>query len=147
MEISVVCAEELGELVTLFDEYRIFYKQPSDIDAARKFLEQRLHNKESVLLAARENDNIVGFIQLYPSFSSIAMKQIWILNDLFVKSAFRKRGIAKSLMNFAVKHAQNTGGVRIILSTQVSNLPAQTLYESLGYSKNKDFYHYALHLE
>ncbi len=107
MEISVVCAEELGELVTLFDEYRIFYKQPSDIDAARKFIEQRLHNKESVLLAARENDNIVGFIQLYPSFSSIAMKPIWILNDLFVKSAFRNRGIAKSLMNFAASSRRN----------------------------------------
>jgi len=68
----------------------------------------------------------------------------WILNDLFVDEAFRKKRVAKSLMDAAENFARETESVRIVLSTQISNMAAQSLYESLGYIKDKDFCHYAL---
>jgi GNAT superfamily N-acetyltransferase len=146
MEISLASLEHLGEVSRLFDQYRVFYNQPSDLAAATKFLQERLQNQDSTVLISSEGDRVVGFTQLYPSFSSVSMKRVWILNDLFVDESYRKRGIAKLLMNAAEQFARETGAIRLVLATQISNVAAQALYESLGYIKDKDFDHYALRL-
>ena len=98
------------------------------------------------MFVARDQELMVGFTQLYPSFSSVSLKRTWILNDLFVEEPYRKKGVAKSLIKAAERFAWETGAVRIILATQISNTAAQSLYESLGYVKDKDLYHYALQL-
>jgi ribosomal protein S18 acetylase RimI-like enzyme len=146
MEVLLAHVEHLQEVSKLFDQYRFFYKKSSDIEAARAFLRERFQKHDSIIFIARDNGLIVGFTQLYPSFSSVSMKRVWILNDLFVEEAFRKKGVAKSLMGAAENFAWETESVRIVLSTQISNIAAQSLYESLGYIKDKDFCHYALQL-
>jgi ribosomal protein S18 acetylase RimI-like enzyme len=146
MEVALAQIEDLEEVSKLFDQYRVFYNQSSDIDAARLFLQNRLQHGDSKIFVARTDQRIVGFTQLYPSFSSVSMKTVWILNDLFVEKSSRNKGVAKSLIGTAENFGRATNAVRIILSTQVANITAQSLYESLGYSKNEDFYHYALQL-
>jgi ribosomal protein S18 acetylase RimI-like enzyme len=146
MEVTLARMAEIEEVSILFDRYRVFYQQRSDIEAARFFLQQRFERDDSKIFIARVDDIIVGFTQLYPSFSSVSMKPIWILNDLFVAESSRNKGIAKSLMDAAAHFGRETGAIRIILATQVSNAAAQSLYQSLGYSKNEDFYYYALAL-
>jgi ribosomal protein S18 acetylase RimI-like enzyme len=146
MEVFVASSEHLEEVSKLFDRYRIFYQQSSDIAAARKFLEARFQKQDSTIFVAGDREHIVGFTQLYPSFSSVSMKPIWILNDLFVEETYRQQGVAHALMKSAENFARETGAIRITLSTQVTNIAAQALYESLGYKKNQDFYHYALQL-
>lgn len=74
------------------------------------------------------------------------MKRIWILNDLFVEQACRNKGVAKLLLSAAEEFAKETAAIRIILATQISNITAQSLYESLGYYKDEEFYHYSLRL-
>ena len=147
MEISLACKEQIENLSVLFDQYRAFYNQSSNLEAAKKFLEDRFQNNDSVIFTAIDHGEIVGFTQLYPSFSSVSMKRIWILNDLFVKEGYRKRGVAKLLMSAAQKYGHKTGALRIVLATQISNIAAQTLYESCGYAKEEEFYHYALRLQ
>jgi ribosomal protein S18 acetylase RimI-like enzyme len=147
MEVLIAHVEHLQEVSKLFDRYRVFYKQSSDIEAAKAFLRERFQKHDSIIFVARDNGLIVGFTQLYPSFSSVSMKRAWILNDLFVDEAFRKKGVAKLLMGAAENFARETESVRIVLSTQISNMAAQSLYESLGYIKNKDFCYYTLPLE
>jgi GNAT superfamily N-acetyltransferase len=146
MEIILAQLEHLEEISKLFDRYRIFYKQSSDIAAATKFLQERFEQKDSTIFLALEADRAIGFTQLYPSFSSVSMRRIWILNDLFVEEDFRKKSVAKLLMSAAEKFARETGAVRIVLSTQISNIVAQKLYESRGYIKDEEFFHYALSL-
>lgn len=96
--------------------------------------------------AISANGRIVGFTQLYPGFSSVSMKRVWILNDLFVDEGYRGQGVAKSLMSAAENFARETECARIVLVTQISNVAAQSLYESRGYAKDEEFYHYALRL-
>ncbi|MBE9168877.1 GNAT family N-acetyltransferase [Pleurocapsales cyanobacterium LEGE 06147] len=146
MEVVLARFEHLEEVSKLFDRYRVFYKQSSDLEAARKFLQERFQKSDSTIFVAIDREHVVGFTQLYPSFSSVSMKRIWILNDLFVKEAYREKGVAKSLMSAAEIFARETGAVRIILATQISNIPAQALYESLDYRKDEEFYHYVLQL-
>jgi ribosomal protein S18 acetylase RimI-like enzyme len=146
MEVSLADVNDLEEVSQLFDRYRIFYYQSSDIEAARSFLRERFQKGDSKLFIARVDNRIVGFTQLYPSFSSVSMKTVWILNDLFVEEAYRNQSVAKSLISAAENFARSTKAVRIVLSTQVSNIAARSLYRSLGYVKDEDFYHYALQL-
>ncbi|MBD2058653.1 GNAT family N-acetyltransferase [Oculatella sp. FACHB-28] len=146
MEVFQARFEHLDEVSKLFDQYRVFYQSSSNLEAAKEFLQERLHKKDSTIFVVQDDGHIVGFTQLYPSFSSVSMKRIWILNDLFVSPAWRNKGVAKLLLRAAEDFARKTEAVRITLATQTSNTAAQALYESLGYCKDEAFYHYSLRL-
>ena len=133
--ISRATPAELDTVAPLFDAYRVFYGKRSDVAAARAFLDERLTNDESVVLLARDDASSsgLGFTQLYPSFSSVAARRLWILNDLFVAEHARRRGVARALMHGARELALQTGAIRLTLQTERRNTQAQALYESLGY--------------
>ena len=133
---------QLDALVPLFDAYRVFYEQPSDLAGARNYLQERLTKRDSVLFLARHKDKGLGFTQLYPSLTSIRMRRLWILYDLYVSPEARRQGIGRALLEKARHFAQENGAHRLELSTAKDNLPAQALYESLGYVRDKDFYFY-----
>ncbi len=136
---------ELDDATRLFDAYRVFYKQESNMPAANNFLFERMINHESVIfLAYDQNDNAVGFEQLYMSFSSVSMMPIWILNDLFVAPEARKQGVGKALIAEAENLVKERGDKALVLETAQDNAPAQALYEKLGFSKESDVYHYSL---
>ena len=143
-EVRTVRAEldDLDALVPLFDGYRRFYGQPSDPDGARAFLAERFKRGESVIFLAVVDGAAVGFTQLYPSFSSVSMKRLWVLNDLFVTPDARKSGAGRALLERAERWAAETGAKGLTLSTQVTNLGAQRLYEACGWTKDDEFLHY-----
>ena len=133
---------DIEALAPLFDGYRQFYGRPSDISAAREFLLERLNHDESVLFIAHEDNKPVGFTQLYPSFSSVSLARVFILNDLFVYEHARRKGIASNLMSAATQFANSLGAVRVSLSTATSNETAQALYQSAGWKRDEQFYVY-----
>jgi len=123
-----------AELVfELFDKYRMFYKQPSDIKLAESFITERLSNAESVIYVALIDGQPVGFIQLYPKYSSMRAIKNWILNDLYVDKACRKQGIASQLIQAAMDFAKANNARFVQLETQKDNYTAQSLYESVGF--------------
>jgi ribosomal protein S18 acetylase RimI-like enzyme len=146
--VNVIQAQpaHLEVVVTLFDQYRQFYKQSSDIAAARRFLNERLNKGQSVIFLALADDDAtpMGFTQLYPSFSSTSMKRLWILNDLYVAPAQRKNGVARALMERARQLAIETNAEGLTLETATDNFAAQALYESLGYKRDEAFHRYNL---
>lgn len=146
MQISQATIEQLDDVAFLFDQYRIFYQQKSDLKKSKEFIRERLNHCESVIFMATENEHPLGYIQLFPSWSSVSMRRVWILNDLFVLPQHRNQGIAKSLMNKAKKHAMSTNATRLILATETTNKIGQNLYEAMGYSRFNGFYHYVLKL-
>ena len=85
-ELKIVQAglQHLDELAVLFDAYRQFYRQAPDISGAKTFLRERLVQGDSVVFVAFLDGKTAGFTQLYPSFSSVLVARVWILNDLFV---------------------------------------------------------------
>jgi ribosomal protein S18 acetylase RimI-like enzyme len=140
--------KDLDDLVHLFDEYRIFYEQKSDKDEARKFLWDKFEHNESIIFIAVDENlrETIGFTQLYPSFSSVSMKRIWILNDLYVRENYRGKHIGRMLLDAAKEYAILTNAKRIELTTAITNVTAQRLYEMNGYELDKVFYKYLLNL-
>jgi ribosomal protein S18 acetylase RimI-like enzyme len=139
--------DDLQAAAALFDAYRQFYGQPGDLVAATDFLRQRGELGQSVLLLARDaSGQAVGFCQNYPSFSSVSMAPIWVLNDLFVSEAARRCGAARALLTGAAEAARRAGAIRLTLSTQQENHRAQALYESLHWLRDSEFFTYHLRL-
>lgn len=144
MEIVLANADHLADVAMLFDHYRVFYGQPSNLYDVHQFLTDRFRNQDSTIFLALDQGAGVGFAQLYPSFSSVSMRRILIVNDLFVLATHRRQGIAKQLMQAAIDYAQKTGAVRLALATQKTNIAAQSLYQSFGCQQDQDFSHFAL---
>lgn len=139
---------DVEQLAPLFDAYRQFYQQASDLALARDFLAERLSRAESVVFVAERDGRAVGFVQLYPLFSSTAARprRLWLLNDLFVSPDVRGGGVGRALMERARRLAEETGAVGLELVTAVTNRGAQRLYESLGYRLDDGFLRYELGL-
>ncbi|HMQ67603.1 MAG TPA: GNAT family N-acetyltransferase [Ignavibacteria bacterium] len=146
MEIIKVRIEELETVSVLFDLYRQFYEQASDIDSAKEFLKDRITKNESVIFVAMdtETNSGMGFVQLYPAFSSVFMKRIWILNDLFVHEDHRKKGVAESLIMASKGLAEKTDAKGLILETHSTNHSAQKLYDKIGFKKDEEHFYYFL---
>ena len=142
MNITIAALTDLEADTEVFDLYRIFYNQPSDIHNAREFIKERLTNKDSVIFIAYEEENPVGFVQLYPSFSSVSMKRLWILNDLYVKETVRGKGYGEKLINTAIDYAVNTGAKGLLLETAEDNCSAQRLYEKIGFTKESNYFYF-----
>ena len=136
-------SDDVEGLTVLFDGYRRFYGNTSDIEGARRFLAARLAASESVVFVAARAGELVGFTQLYPSFSSGAMKRLWILNDLFVaRGRSRRNGIGGALMAAAESFARDAGARGLLLATQKSNATAKALYESRSWKLDAEYDHY-----
>jgi len=147
LEIIRASQEDVDLVAPLFDQYRVFYNERADAKSARCFLMERLAKNESVVFLAIDSQlGAVGFIQLYPSFSSVSMQRLWILNDLFVLPASRKRGVGEALLQQAEEFARQTNAKGLELETWVNNLPAQRLYEKCGWKRNEEFYQYTLYV-
>lgn len=147
LSIRLATIADLDSLAGLFDAYRVFYEQPSDLAGARAFLGERMAHRQSVILLAQdEADNALGFAQLYPSFTSAAMKSIFILNDLFVTPGARQRGVGGALLQAAADHGRAMGAARLTLKTAIDNLAAQRAYEANGWACETQFLSYNLPL-
>ncbi|KJZ36986.1 MULTISPECIES: N-acetyltransferase [Pseudomonas] len=143
-----VDATHLDKVARLFDAYRGFYGQPSNLTQSRDFIAERIARDESAIFLAEDTaGHALGFVQLYPTFSSIDAHRTWLLSDLFTSPQARGRGVGTLLMNTAREFAVLSGAKGMVLETATDNLGAQRLYESLGYVRDGGYYTYCLDLK
>lgn len=135
------------EVALLFNEYRQFYGCKNDVLAAEQFICARLQDASSVVFMARSPEGMgLGFVQLYPSFSSLRLAPIFILNDVFVTQHARCVGIGRALVQQAAEYAKAQGARALVLETQKENVRAQGLYEALGFVRDQKFLTYELEI-
>lgn len=131
---------DLDVAAVLFDAYRQFYEQPTDVARARRFLAARLAASDTTLLPALDTDGTgLGFTHLFPSFTSVGTAPLVILNDLFVVPSARGRGVGRALLAAAEAYARAVGAIRLVLQTAIDNAAAQRLYESVGWMQDRSF--------
>lgn len=147
IEIRIAELSDINELSILFDEYRTFYSQKSDIEGAKKFLRERIILKQSTILVALKKNIIVGFTQLYPTFSSVSMKPSLILNDLYVNHNYRDKGVGYKLLLAAKEYAKLNFMKGLQLETSIDNYKAKALYEKFGFIKDDDYDTYFFNID
>ena len=148
MKIKIIKAEKkhIKDVGFLFDLYRQFYKYESELKKSTKYIKDRISKKESTIFICYYDAEASGFVQLYETFDSLNISKKLILYDLYVKKNFRKKGIGKILMNKAKEFADKKRIKIIELSTAITNKKAQSLYETLEYKRDKEYYNYYLEL-
>ena len=115
----------------------MFYHKSTDLEGAKTFLEERISNKDSEIFIAETIENeIVGFVQLYPLFSSTRMKKYWLLNDLFVHPDARGNGISVALIQKAKTLVEDSNACGMYLETDKTNLIGNKLYPKTGFKLN-----------
>jgi ribosomal protein S18 acetylase RimI-like enzyme len=107
-------------------------------------LKARLENDEAIVFIARSDEVAVGFTMIYPTFSTVSLSNVWLLNDLYVEEANRGQRIASKLMETAESAAREAGATRVFLRTANDNTTAQSLYEGRGYLQDEVFRRYDL---
>ena len=130
----------------VFDLYRIFYKQKSNIKEACRYIKARLEANESIIFFIKDKERCVGFTQLYPTFDSVNLRKKIVLYDLYICEDYRRKGNGKILMDAAKDYAQLNKFGSIELSTNKGNIQGQSLYEALGYIRDQEFYSYDLEI-
>ena len=140
--------KDLDNISFLFDNYRIFYRKETDIKSAKNFLKARLSKNDSEIYVAENAEHqLVGFVQLYPLFSSVRMKKLWLLNDLFVNYDYRKQGISLGLIDKAKELVEKSGACGMYLETEKSNMVGNNLYPKAGFELNTDSNFYEWYLK
>lgn len=141
---TVTCKiEHLDQLSLLFDAYRIFYRKESNVDQAKQFMKERIENKDSkIFVALNEDEKLVGFVQLYPIFSSTQMKRFWLLNDLYVDADFRGNEIGKLLIEASKKLAIDSMSSGLMLETERNNSSGIRLYEKTGFKCDEEHFYF-----
>ncbi|KMN41381.1 N-acetyltransferase [Lysinibacillus sp. LK3] len=145
MKICMVTQQTMGDVVPLFNAYREFYGQSSDLQQAEQFIQERVMGAESIIFLAYLEEEPVGFAQLFPVFSSVAMKRAFLLNDLFVAKQARKQGVAQALMEQCYSYCQQEDARYMMLETARDNVQAQKLYEKMDMTIDETVYYYSIY--
>lgn len=142
--------KDLDKLTTLFDQYLVFYKKPSNIDKHKAYLKERIEKNEAIIFMAFDDeitDKAIGFTLIYVTFSSLSLNKILILNDLYVDSYIRKNGVGEKLILQTVVLAKELGSNIIRLRTTKNNIIAQGLYHKMGFERDEFLYTYDLNIK
>lgn len=142
MRVSRISVDDIDIAAPLFADYLTFYGAPYDSGAATAFLTERVATGESLVFVAIDGSDAVGFAQIYPSFSSVRLAPIWILNDLFVAEAARGGRAVDLLLDTIAAQAEVAGAIAVELSTEHTNQRAQAVYRRHGYTLDETFQHY-----
>ena len=144
LQIKIAQPDDFEKIGEVFNLYRQFYKKKSNIEACKNYIHERLINNEAQIFYIENEKECMGMTQLYTTFDSLELSKKIILYDLYVRSEYRKKGIGRMLMNAAKSFAEKKGVTSIELSTSIGNKNAQSLYESLEYQRDTEYYDYYL---
>jgi len=134
----------LEQLAELFEEYRLFCGFEQNLTETKNFLKKLIINEESTIFIAvdAQTERLMGFVNLYPCYSSLALQRLWILNDLGVSSHYRGKGVSKALIQKVQEFAKETNAIRIELKTEINNTTARSLYKSMNFTIDVDNVYY-----
>ena len=91
-----------------------------------------LLNKGCYYLIATENHNLMGWILIGENKDQFTEQLNGFIYELYVKEAYRGKGISKVLMNVAIEQLRQEGYSEVRLSAYVGN-HAIKLYEKMGF--------------
>ena len=142
--IRAATTKDLPELLRLYVAYRVFYGEASEEERAAAFILDRLRQSSGRYFLAWNGRDTLGFMHLMPSTNTLAMRPIWLLEDLYVDVSARGQGVATALLRHAEAFARSTDAERLTLATAHDNLAAQHIYKKLGYVREDHFSYFHL---
>lgn len=129
---------DLAQILGLFDAYRTFFAGSTD-GSSYQFLEERLKREEAAIFVAWDGADAVGFVTLYPLWSSWYCRRVWFLSDLFVAETARGRGIGASLVERVIRYAKQTNASSVMVELPRREPQLAEFYAKLGFARDEVF--------
>jgi len=141
VEIRPIRPEEVPAVLPLFAGYQRFYEVPEPDDKKNlAFLTRFCEPSEAgLLLGCWDGDDLVGFANLYWTFSSTRAADIALMNDLFVAERARGKGFARALIEAAADAGRARGCEALAWETAPENTTAQRVYDATGATRSEWF--------
>jgi ribosomal protein S18 acetylase RimI-like enzyme len=141
VQIARATAADVAAFAPLFDAYRAFFTGGKRLEESRSFLEERIARDESIVFVARDGseEEAVGFIQLYPLWSSWYCRRIWFLSDLYVTESARKRSIGRQLVERVIVYARETKAASVMVELPRREPHLEEFYRRLGFERDAVF--------
>lgn len=138
LRVQPITEEQYETLLPMIAAYQRFYEADDIRDQRnRDFFRRFLAPSDSgVLLGAWDGEQLLGYTCLYWTFSSVSAIETVLMNDLFVDSGARGKGVGRALIEAARAVARERGCERLEWSTAPDNATAQRLYDSFGAEKS-----------
>jgi GNAT superfamily N-acetyltransferase len=140
--IEIATLDHLDEFAELFNSYRVFYRQESNVEIGKAFLKDRISNNETTTFLIKADGKFVGFAQLYPLYHYKALQRQWLLSDLFVAPDFRGRGLSRDLIDRCKQFCDETDACGLLLETEKTNEIGNILYPKCGFELDQDHNYY-----
>jgi len=129
-------AADIEAFAVLFDRYRQFQGQVANLALAQAFLSERFDRGEPIVFIALTGGAAVGFAHLYPSYSSVSLSRVFILNDLFVQEEMRRHQVASQLLSAVESYAWSSGASRVTLNVARTNVSSEQVYTARGWQQD-----------
>lgn len=94
----------------------------------------RTHLPGHYLVAEAADLGVVGFLRFVRPSELPCNAHVRQIQGLLVDPAARRRGVARALLDAALRRARREGARRLTLRVLGHNTPARTLYEAAGFT-------------
>lgn len=146
LSIKFACLKDKEEIMNLSKESFIYSRFHLDENIPNaiansiksKWIENYFNGQRGDdLIIATLDDKIAGFILLIKSGNNI------IIDLIAVHEKFRGKNVAKNMINFLEENFNDLN--KIIVGTQIVNIPSINLYESCGFRIDESYYVFHYH--
>jgi ribosomal protein S18 acetylase RimI-like enzyme len=120
----------LAELIAALEDPSAF-----DLDLAMENCREMLGRPDHALLLVRIGETACGFVHLTTRQSILHDRLTGLIDELVVAREFREQGAGRLLMDAAIGRCRDLGCCEVEVSTEKSNLQAQTFYRRCGFDE------------
>lgn len=124
---------DAGVIVQLVHELAAYERLAADCVANEDLVRRALfEEREAEAVIAEVDGDVAGYAIWFRSFSTFLMRPGIYLEDLFVRPAFRKRGVGLALLRFLARTARERDYARVEWSVLRWNELAIDFYRQIG---------------
>lgn len=99
------------------------------------------NNRQEIVVVAEEGAELAGFVCVQIKRSFCYENPTAEITKVYVKPAFRGRGIAGRMIAFAEAYCAGNGSIsEFVLLTGEDNRAAQSVYRRLGYAQDRELH-------
>jgi ribosomal protein S18 acetylase RimI-like enzyme len=142
----IVRAAQPADLAALLSLYHEFAEgradaEPADVVTSARVLDDVLADPRRQLLVATFDGRVAGSVDLLVVPNPTHRGKPWaVVENVIVAGAYRRAGVGRGLMKYAIEHARAAGCYKIQLTTSKQRTPAHAFYRSLGFDSVAEGY-------
>ncbi|MFC3738413.1 GNAT family N-acetyltransferase [Paractinoplanes deccanensis] len=122
---------DLDGAARVLDEYRQHYGANPAPEAVAAWLHEQAESGRLKVWLAGDADGVCT-VAVVPA--ALTLRTVWLIRDLYVRPAARRRGLARALLATVEEQARANGAHRLSLQTETANTRALDLYATSGFT-------------